>query len=102
MSRYETGRDFVMFSRAYLEDLELGELTLEEYGLLAYLFQKANPVTGDLTTNVSAIGENLNWTTKAKKAKIEYLLGNLKKKGYIGFLGHHAHVEFRNIYIREK
>lgn len=28
--------------------------------------------------------------------------GLKNKKGYIGFLGHHAHVEFRNIYIREK
>jgi hypothetical protein len=28
--------------------------------------------------------------------------GLKNKTGYIGFLGHHAHVEFRNINIREK
>ena len=74
-----------MWAGAFREDLETEDLTFEGYGLLSYLFQKANPVTGDLMTNVTGISEGIGKTSKKGKRQTEYLLNNLKDKRYIWF-----------------
>jgi hypothetical protein len=82
---YEAGNDFVMLSRAYRVDLEEGSLTFDAYGLLMYLFQKANPVNGTIHGNVTTIAEGVGETSKKGKNRVEYLLKGLKENKYIEF-----------------
>ena len=110
-NKYEQ-QDFVMWNRDFMKDLEEGALTFEEYGLLAYLFQRANPVNGNYTGNVTTIGESIGLNSKAGRKKVSYLMNRLKEKGYIWFdtkqgtrrnyhleIGHYpcARTGFRNI-----
>ena len=73
-------RTFIrIYREGLIEDILTRKINLNEFGLLQWLFIRANSHNGILLTNFSALANELNETPDA----IRYLADKLKTKGYI-------------------
>ena len=77
--RILTNGYFTKIADQLADDLDIGFLTFEEYGLLVYMLQKANKKTGILISN----SRSLSNAVKLDRKRVSYLLSRLKKKGVV-------------------